>query len=363
MTTSAASSSFPRVSDAAITGLRQRLRFRSEIRDPWTGDRSRGIGEAELGPLLAHWADGFDWRAQEERIAALPWRLVGHGNRAVRLIHQRSAREDAPTVVLLHGWPDSVLRFERVLPLLRDVHVVAPALPGFPFSEPLAEPASVDVVAELVAEALESLGSARYTVSAGDVGGDVAEVLADRHPDQIASMHLTNVSARHLFAVDPAELKPAAKAYFESAMAWNRQHGAYVAEQATRPRTLLTALGDSPTALAAWLLEKITDWTDNPDTVFSPDELLTWVSAYWFTDSIGTSFATYAEPFTIPRRTDVPTVISAFAHDTKPAPREWAEQFVQVARFVPHAAGGHFAAWEQPQQYADDLMSAVELAR
>ncbi len=254
-------------------------------------------------------------------------------------------------VVLLHGWPDSVLRFERVLPLLTDMRVVVPALPGFPFAAPLSTPGmSVNRIAELVAAALDELGSARYTVSGGDVGGTVAEILAAEHPDRVASLHLTDISPRHALTADPATLAPDAAAYLGEAARWFRTEGGYIAEQSTRPNTLAVALGDSPAGLAAWLVEKLESWSD--ESAFTADELLTWVTAYWVTGTIGTSFATYTEPASVPDRIETPTVLSAFPHDIKPAPRSYAEAFVNVREYVEHRAGGHFAAWEQPRSYA-----------
>ena len=113
-------------------------------------------------------------------------------------------------------------------------------------------------------------------------------------------------------------------------------------------------------ALAAWILEKLESWSDVG--AFTTDELLTWISAYWYTGTIGTSFATYAEPATMPGRIETPTVLSVFAHDIKPEPRSYAEAFLNVCEYVEHAAGGHFAAWEQPEAYVSDLRRAVAAA-
>ncbi|WP_460581323.1 epoxide hydrolase family protein [Humibacter ginsengisoli] len=352
----------PRTPDEAIAVLIDRLRATLSVVDPWAGDAGRGIGPADLHDILARWIDGFDWRRHEQRICDLPWEIVGEGDRALRLIHQRTGEEHAPAVVLLHGWPDSVLRFERVRPLLRDVNVIVPALPGFPFAARHFAPASVNSMADLVAAAVTALGYDRFVLSGGDLGGDIAEVIAGDVPDGVLAMHLTNVSARHVFAVDPGGLAPDARAYIGHAMAWNRLNGGYIAEQSTRPRTLLAALGDSPAGLAAWILEKILAWTDDPAQSFSTDELLTWVSAYWFSGAIGTSFASYAEPAVIPGRTAVPTVASAFRADIKPAPQSYVEAFVDLYEYVPHEVGGHFAAWEQPDAYVADLRRALNLA-
>ncbi|MYW00930.1 alpha/beta fold hydrolase [Streptomyces sp. SID3343] len=339
--------------------MRERLRRTRRVTTPWSDDGTRGMSGTHLDELLEYWANGYDWSVHERRIGEFPWVTVRAGGTDLRVIHQRCADPDAPVVVLLHGWPDSVLRFERVLPLLADLHVVVPALPGFPFAAPLADSGmSVNRIAGIVADALEELGYARYTVSGGDVGGTVAEILAAEHPDRVGALHLTNIAPQRTLAADPTKLAPDAAAYLRRSAQWFRAEGGYIAEQSTRPNTLAVALGDSPAGLAAWIVEKLESWSD--ESAFTADELLTWVTAYWITGTIGTSFATYVEPFALPDRIDTPTVLSVFAHDIKPEPRSYAEAFLNIRDYVEHPAGGHFAAWEQPEAYVDDLRRAVE---
>jgi len=349
--------------------LRARLRLTRRVTTPWSDDSTRGVTADRLDELLERWAESYDWRIHERRIADLPWTVTRAGGIDLRMIHQRAVERgrgpdpdsDTPVVVLLHGWPDSVLRFERVLPLLTDMHVVIPALPGFPFAAPLTTPGmSVNRIAEVVAEALSQLGYSRYTLSGGDIGGTIAEVIAAEHPESVASLHLTNVAPQRALTADPAKLAPDAAAYLARAGQWFRAEGGYIAEQSTRPNTLAVALGDSPAGLAAWIVEKLESWSDAG--AFTADELLTWISAYWHTGTIGTSFATYTEPATMPGRIETPTVLSVFAHDIKPEPRSYAEAFLNVCEYVEHASGGHFAAWEQPGAYVDDLRRAVAAA-
>ncbi|MFZ7086563.1 alpha/beta fold hydrolase [Curtobacterium sp. RRHDQ10] len=262
-------------------------------------------------------------------------------------------------MVLLHGWPDSVLRYERVLPLLTDVNVVVPALPGFPFAAPWSS-GSIDTaaIAHAVAETMSQLGYSGYTVSAGDVGADVAEHLATLHPDQVLSLHLTNISPLHAVFADRAAMTGAEREYLELVARWSRSEGAYIAAQASKPATLAVALSDSPAGLAAWLLEKLHAWSDEAPTV---QHALEWISAYWFTNTIGSSFATYAAFVPPVPYVHTATVLSVFGHDTKPAPRAFAERFVDLRAYVEHEHGGHFAAWEQPEVYAGDLRTAVRL--
>ncbi len=340
--------------------IRDRLQRTRRVTTPWSEDPTRGISGAYLDELLEHWANGYDWGVHERRIGELPWEKVHSSGVDLRVIHRRSANPGAPVVVLLHGWPDSVLRFERVLPLLADMNVVVPALPGYPFAAPLTQAGmSVNRIAGIVADALDELGYSRYTLSGGDVGGAAAEILAAQHPDRVTALHLTNVAPQHAFTADPAKLAPDAAAYLARAAQWFRTEGGYIAEQSTRPNTLAVALGDSPAGLAAWIVEKLQGWSD--ESAFTPDELLTWVTAYWVTGTIGTSFATYTEPATLPGRVETPTVLSVFPRDIKPEPRSYAEAFLNVREYVEHRAGGHFAAWEQPEAYVGDLRRAVEL--
>jgi pimeloyl-ACP methyl ester carboxylesterase len=319
------------------------------------------VGGVFLDDLLDRWANAYDWEAHRRRIDELPWVTVGSGDSELHVIHQRSQDADAPVVVLLHGWPDSVLRFERVLPLLTDVHVVVPALPGFPFAAPVTAPGmSGTRIAALLAVALKQLGYQRYTLSGGDFGGRIAEILAARHPDRVAALHLTNVATAHMATVDPTRLPADAAAHVDQVGQWRRSEGGFAVEQATRPNTLAVALGDSPAGLAAWIVEKLEAWSDEQS--FTPDELLTWVTAYWTTGTIATSFAMYTETDVLPGYVGTPTVFSAFPQDVIPAPRSYAEIFLNVVEYVEHLAGGHFAAWEQPSAYTEDLRRAVKIA-
>lgn len=345
------------VPDSAIDDLRRRL---SATRHPvlpegvgWT----RGTDIDFLARLLESWANHYDWRIHEARILGLPWEVVNAGDRALRVVHQRAADPNARVVVLLHGWPDSILRFERVLPLLEDVHVVVPALPGYPFALRQAG-MSVGQMASLVGETMQTLGYKRYVVSAGDVGADVAEQLSAQRPDQVLALHLTNVSPLHAVFADRSALPAPALAYLETVAGWQRKEGGYIAEQSTKPHSLAPGLADSPAGLAAWLVEKLQGWSEQP---FSEEDLLTWISAYWFTNAIGSSFSSYVEFTPLVAFVSTPTVLSVFAHDTKPAPHAFAAQFVNLQAYNEHTHGGHFAAWEQPQAYVADLRQALAL--
>jgi len=355
---------FARVDPDAVRDLSDRLaRFRP-VRTAAL-DRPLGVDPGLLTDLLEHWRTRFDWRTQEDRIAAYPWVETERTDVPVRAIVRR-ADPDAPVVLLLHGWPDSVLRFERVLDQLHDVTVVVPALPGFPFAAPVAAGGlSAPAMAEAVADAMRELGLPRYVVSAGDVGCDVAEALAARHPDAVSALHLTDVSQYHFLVDLPEDLDDEERAYVAYGHRWQAEQGGYMHEQATRPGTLAVGLGDSPAGLAAWVVEKLVTWTDcdgDLSRVFSHDEALTWVSAYWFTGTIGTSFTPYAAGGAKDwPRVETPTVVTMFGKDLVNAPRRFAERFFAVADWREHSHGVHFAAWERPADYLWGVRRAIEL--
>lgn len=339
--------------------LKSRLQQTRNIPIPWGEDATRGITSQRLSPLLTYWQTDFDWARHDRRIRAYPWVTVPTATGDLQLIDQHCADPDSPTVVLLHGWPDSVLRFERLLPLLTDMRVIVPALPGFPFAAPLTKPGmSANVVAEMVAAGLGELGCTRYTLSGGDVGGAVAEIIAAEHPDRVRSLHLTNIAPQRALQMNPDGLPSEEAVYVRQRAQWFQKEGGYIAIQSTRPNTLAVALGDSPAGLAAWITEKLDSWSD--PSAFTNDELLTWITAYWVTHTIATSFAMYTEPATLPERINAPTVISAFAND-RPAPRSYIERFLNMHAYLEHPTGGHFAAWEEPAVYAQHLRRAVAL--
>jgi pimeloyl-ACP methyl ester carboxylesterase len=354
----------PVVELAVLDDLRRRLRGMSRIRLPEGTGWDRGIDSDYLGELVSYWADSYDWRVHEERIRSLPWVSVDIAGTEYLVLHQKSSR-DAATVVLLHGWPDSVLRYERVLPLLPDLNVVIPALPGFPFAPPLTTRGmSATAMAGVVEAVMSELGYQKYVVSGGDVGSLVAERLASRAPHSVTALHLTDVPYTHLFSVGDSEMTPEEQAYLAAGQQWQMAEGAYALEQATKPHTLAVALGDSPAGLLAWIVEKLRAWSDcggDVESAFPRDDLLTWVTAYWVTGTIGTSFSSYAEEIEPVNEIATPTVVSIFPHDLVPAPRSFAERFFDVRVWDEQPSGGHFSAWEKPERFVDGLRAAVGL--
>ena len=182
---------------------------------------------------------------------------------------------------------------------------------------------------------------------------------ARRHTDRVIALHLTDVPYTHLFSVDHAELTEPEQAYLAAGQAWQMSEGAYALLQSTKPATAAVGLADSPAGLAAWIVEKLRSWSDcdgQLDRRFSRDEVLTWLTLYWVTNTIGSSFLPYVEydPGENSQVT-VPTGVTIFPKDLVPAPRQFAERFFHIVRWTELPTGGHFTAWEEPEAFAGEL--------
>jgi pimeloyl-ACP methyl ester carboxylesterase len=355
------------VRDEDLTDLRARLRMTR-----WTPklagegwDYGTDIGY--LQALVSYWADEFDWRAAEARLNERENVLVDVGGTGVHAVLQRAADPAAPVVVLLHGWPDSFLRFDRILPELTDLTVVVPSLPGYGLSEhPLVRGVSPARMAEILMGLMTELGFERFVVHGGDVGAGVGEEMARGWPDRITGLHLVDIPYWHMFGLDRDAVSEPEKEFLAAAGQWQQTEGGYAAIQGSRPQTLAVGLDDSPAGLASWLVDKLRSWSDcdgDVERVFPRDALLTNFTLYWVTQSIGTSFLVYREPrqdFAPDLdRPSVPTALATFPKDTVPPPREYAERFFRVVRWTEMPYGGHFGAWEAPNLLAEDLRGFV----
>lgn len=388
------------VPQPVLDDLRERLlrtRWPSELQaDGW----DRGTELSTVRRLVAHWLDGYDWRAQEARLNRHHHVAATIDGRQVHAVHERAVRPGAPAILLLHGWADSFLRYDHVVDRLtgRDpgvgpeapvFDVVVPSLPGFDFSEqPDAGAFGGEQSADAVAQLMAGLGYDRYLVHGGDWGSVVAQEVARAHPDRVVGLHLTDVPFPNLFLVDRESTSEAERAMFAAVDAWGEKHGGYVGIQSSRPLTLSYALSDSPVGLAAWLVDHFGYLSD---TLPSDDDLLTNVMLYWVGNSIRSSMRLYNEGtdgdggdgsgeawegatdggwsggedgagWSV--RLDVPTALAVFPRDISQPPREYAERFFDVRRFTTMPRGGHFAALEEPQLVVDDLGAfAAELDR
>ncbi|MFJ2259333.1 epoxide hydrolase family protein [Streptomyces sp. NPDC087844] len=366
----------PHTEPAALEDLRTRLRATRWPDAPEDAGWSLGTDVDYLRELVAHWADTFDWPAQEAALARLPRFRVRLGGLGIHFVHARAVAPPGPVLplVLSHGWPDSFWRYSKVVPLLTDpgahgadpadaFDVVVPDMPGYGYSDrPLGPPLDSIGVAGLWAELMDVLGYARFGAAGGDIGSHVSRYLALDHPDRVVAVHRMD-GGLPVFAGDPADLTPEERAWFANAAAWGASEGAYGAMHRTRPQTAAAGLNDSPAGLAAWIVEKLRAWSDcdgDLERSFTKDEILTNVTLYWLTGTIGSSMRMYnangaLPPEQLTRRVEVPSGFSLFQGDIVRPPRAWLERTTNAVYVKEPARGGHFAPFEEPELYAEEL--------
>ncbi|WP_067456355.1 epoxide hydrolase family protein [Actinomadura macra] len=361
---------------AALDDLRARLRATRWPDAPEDAGWSLGTDLAYLRELVTYWADGFDWPAQEAALARLSRFRVRLNGLRIHFVHVRAAASPGPVLplVLSHGWPDSFWRYSKVIPLLTDpgahgadpadaFDVVVPDMPGYGYSDrPNGPPLNSIAVADLWAELMSVLGYPRFGAAGGDIGSHVSRYLALDHPDRVVAVHRMDAGSP-TFARALADLTPEERAWFERGAAWAAAEGAYGALHRTKPQTAAFGLTDSPAGLAAWIVEKLQAWSDCDGEVerrFTKDEILTNVTLYWLTGTIGSSMRMYHANAAIPpaqlaRRVDVPSGFSLFRGDILRPPQAWLERTANVVRVTEPERGGHFAPFEEPELYAEEL--------
>lgn len=363
------------VPDADLEDLRRRLdavRLPAAIGD--AGEES-ALSLDRLRSLVVRWRDGFDWRRIERELDDVP-QFEAEVDRQ-RLHVARLPAPDGVTVtvpvIAFHGWPYS---FIEMLPLAKELagrtvdlgdgrtlgfEVVVPSLPGYGFSAPLAgRPFTGPVVAELMhALMTETLGHASYLTYGEDVGSTTSDWLAALHPESVVGQFATHAAfpsasrARDLTAEEQDWLD-------RHDQEWARGL-AYARVQATRPEILATALNDSPVGLAAWIVEKLLAWAGEGDW-WTDDELLTTVSLYWFTQSVGSSFRPYRDHPKQPELPliDVPVAVAVQTGE-RGFPRSYAARaYSDIRSWTELDRGAHFTAWQVPVAVADRIQAFVE---
>ncbi len=365
-----------RTDPAGLEDLRVRLRATRWPDTPAEAGWSLGTDLAYLRELVAYWADEFDWPAQEAMLARQPRVRVAVGGLGIHCVHVRAVAPAGPVLplVLSHGWPDCFWRYTKVIGLLTDpgahgadpadaFDVVVPDIPGYGYSDrPAGRALDSIAVAGLWAELMGVLGYERFGAAGGDIGSHVSRYLALDHPDRVLAVHRTDAGLP-IFTGDPEELSAEERAWLRSAAAWGATEGAYAAMHRTKPQTAAVGLTDSPAGLAAWIVEKIRAWSDCDGDIerrFTRDEILTNVTIYWLTETIGSSMRMYhanaaIAPAQHARRVEVPSGFSLFAGDVVRPPRAWLERTANVVRVTEPAHGGHFAPFEEPEVYAEEL--------
>ena len=318
---------------------------------------------------IVYWRDHYSWRDEEARLNSMPqWvtsiNVEGFEELNVHFVHSPSSSTNAIPLLFLHGWPGSFQEIVKALPELNAAgfHVVAPSLPGFGFSScPKKAGFKHKQDAEVMHKLMSRLQYSDYVVQGGDWGAMIAWTIAHSYPDSAKALHVNLLSLpKPDFDSEPN--------YTEFEKRSLRQHEhfdtkefAYYLVQNTKPGTLGFAMHDSPVGMLAWMADKLFTWSDSHP--WSPAELITWTLLHYFPGPTG-GFHMYRENSATEmvsgadadKYLETPTGVSAFAKEAEMVPRSWAETKANVVFWQEHESGGHFAAYEKPKEFVNDLV-------
>lgn len=344
-------------------------------------DRSQGVRLAAVRELCDYWQSSYDWRRCEAFLNNAGQYRADIDGLGIHFLHIRSPEATARPLIMTHGWPGSVMEFQKVIGPLTDpvahggeaddaFHLVLPSLPGFGFSDkPRKVGCNVDLIVKMWHELMSRLGYERYFAQGGDWGAIITTALGTLRPPGLEAIHVNmplgfpDEAARANWSHQETELANKQAAFAGDGMA-------YAQLQGTRPQTLGFGLTDSPAGQAAWILEKLTDWSDcdgNARSVFSFDEMIDNIMLYWLPAAATSSARLYWEVMRNPRNravTAIPAGASVFPKEIHATSRRWAEQTYTDLRYWNELdRGGHFAALEQPELFVGELRNCFRLFR
>jgi pimeloyl-ACP methyl ester carboxylesterase len=383
------------VPQSQLDDLRKRIANTRWPDKETVGDISQGIQLQRVQELIRYWGSEYDWRKAEQELNALPEFITTIDGVDIQFIHVRSRHPNALPVILTHGWPGSQFEFIKTIGPLTDptayggraedaFDVVIPSIPGHGFS---GKPTELGWGPERVAKAwdvlMKRLGYSTYVSQGGDHGSVISDALARQAPKGLLGIHLNMPATvpgelmRGINAGDPAPVslsQPEREAYRSLSTFFGR-NAAYGAMMVTRPQTIGYSLADSPSGLAAWIYEKFVQWSDSngvPENVLSRDEMLNDITLYWLTNVGASSSRFYWENNNNNFSSDaqktkdikVPVAITVFPKEIYKAPESWSKQaYPSLVYYNQVEKGGHFAAWEQPQLFAEELRAAFKSMR
>jgi pimeloyl-ACP methyl ester carboxylesterase len=368
------------ISDDVLDDLRQRL-----VRTRWperecVDDWSQGMPLDYTRELSNYWATEYDWRTREVALNRFSQFSTEVDGLDIHFLHQRSPHEDAFPLVLTHGWPGSIVEFQKVVEPLTNptahggrpdeaFHVVCPSLPGYGFSgKPTATGLGIEKIAAAWETLMDRLGYTRYGAQGGDWGAMVTTAIGR----QAEYNHCVAIHLNMPIAFPPADLETPTPEEAEVLAVLGEYHqhdSGYAIQQSTRPQTVGYGLVDSPVGQLAWIAEKFWSWMDcdgHPENVLTKDELLDNVMLYWATASGASSARLYWEGLTFVQsigRVELPTGVAQFPKEIMRAPRNWCESNYNITRWTTMPRGGHFAALEQPALFVDDVRGFFSTVR
>jgi pimeloyl-ACP methyl ester carboxylesterase len=378
------------VPEASLVDLRRRLSATRWPGKETVNDQSQGLQLARMQALVQYWATDYDWRRGEAKLNAFPMFMTEIDGIDIQFIHVRSRHKNAMPLIMTHGWPGSIFEMLKVIAPLTDptayggsaddaFHVVVPSIPGFGFSEqPHKTGWGSDHIARAWGELMARLGYTRFVSQGGDCGSVISHRMAMQTVKGLIGIHV-NMPATvppdiatllTLGEPAPSDLSPKEKAAYESLNVFYRDNCGYSAMMVTRPQTVGYALADSPVGQAAWMYDKISQWTYSggvPERVLTRDEILDDISLYWLTNSATSSAQIYWEDHSNNFNAvdiSLPAAVTIFPGEIYQAPRSWTERsYHDLIYFNEVDNGGHFAAWEQPVLLAKEVRAAFRSLR
>jgi pimeloyl-ACP methyl ester carboxylesterase len=370
------------IAEDALHDLRRRLGDARWPERETPDDWSQGVPLAYMREVCEYWRTRYDWRRCEARLNALPQFVTTVDGLDIQFIHLRSSHPGALPLVMTHGWPGSVIEFLKVLGPLADptahggaaadaFHVICPTLPGFGFSGKPTKPGwGVERIGKAWGELMARLGYDRYVAQGGDWGSAVTHAMALSETDHCIAMHsnMPLVSPSEAAMQNLTEQEQSALAGMQYYWDWD---SGYSKEQSTRPQTVGYGLVDSPVAQCAWILEKFWRWTDcdgHPENALTRDELLDNVMMYWLPSAGASSGRIYWESFAMFTKPQpqirIPAGASVFPHEIMRASKRWCEErYAKLVHYNVLEKGGHFAAFEQPATFVDELRACFRHVR
>ena len=359
------------VDDDVLTDLQRRLRNTRWPEAEPVNDWSQGIPLAYVQEVCEYWADGYDWRTREAALNRFDQFTTTIDGLDVHYVHVRSPEPDAFPLLITHGWPGSIVEFHKVIEPLTNpaahggdpstaFDVICPSLPGFGFSgKPTETGWGVGKIAETWIALMAELGYDRYGAQGGDWGAGITTAIGGVPDSGCVGIHLNMPSGRP--GPDDVPETDLERRVVEAISYYFEWDSGYSKQQATRPQTLGYGLTDSPAGQAAWILEKFYAWTDcngHPENVLSRDEMLDNIMLYWLNANATSSARLYWESFgrSRPNPTIVPTGVAAFPKEILPASPRWCEPvYPNLTHWTDMDRGGHFAAFEQPELFVEDV--------
>jgi pimeloyl-ACP methyl ester carboxylesterase len=368
------------VSDDELEDLRRRLAATRWPDEEPVSDWSQGIPRAYLQEVVEYWREKYDWRAREAHLNSFAQFKTEVAGLGIHFIHVRSPQEDALPLVMTHGWPGSIVEFHKVIGPLTDpvahggraedaFHVVCPSLPGYGFSDkPTTTGWGVSKIADTWGALMRKLGYDRYVAQGGDWGAMVTTCIGAQDSEHCIGIHL-NMPIAPPTPESLDNLTEAEQSALASINDYGENGSGYSKQQSTRPQTVGYALVDSPAGQAGWILEKFYSWTDcdgHPENVLTRDELLDNVMLYWLPGNGASSARLYWESFNSPPfdAVDVKVGASIFPKEIFRSSERWVKaRFPNVVHFNTLEKGGHFAAFEQPETFVDEVRACMRHMR